>query len=245
MERLERETADNDRLALWIAFDYGGRAELVEAARRLHRGRASPPSDVDEDALAARLYAPGAARPRPPDPDVRRAADLELPALAARVRRARVHRHALAGLRRATTCAQALDEYAARRPARSAADEQLRLAHPRRGRRLLPLVLGVVWLGGWWLFGLALVAGLIALHELYAMARGAAAARARRATSARSLTLLGAAARRPDLDARRRPRHARARVRALRVRGRAQPATAAVSHDAAGRRLGRRSGSRT
>ena len=31
----------NDRLALWIAFDYGGRAELVEAARRLRRGRAS------------------------------------------------------------------------------------------------------------------------------------------------------------------------------------------------------------
>ena len=25
----------NDRLSLWIAFDYGGRAELVEAARRL------------------------------------------------------------------------------------------------------------------------------------------------------------------------------------------------------------------
>jgi phosphatidate cytidylyltransferase len=37
---------------------------------------------------------------------------------------------------------------------------------------LLPLVLGVVWLGGWWLFGLALAGGLLALHELYAMARG-------------------------------------------------------------------------
>jgi phosphatidate cytidylyltransferase len=37
---------------------------------------------------------------------------------------------------------------------------------------LLPLVLGLVWLGGWWLFGLALAAGLLALHELYTMARG-------------------------------------------------------------------------
>jgi phosphatidate cytidylyltransferase len=37
---------------------------------------------------------------------------------------------------------------------------------------LLPLVLGLVWLGGWWLFGLALVGGLVALHELYSMARG-------------------------------------------------------------------------
>lgn len=37
---------------------------------------------------------------------------------------------------------------------------------------LLPLVLGVVWLGGWWLFALAVAAGLVALHELYAMGRG-------------------------------------------------------------------------
>jgi phosphatidate cytidylyltransferase len=36
---------------------------------------------------------------------------------------------------------------------------------------LLPLVIGLVYLGGWWLFGLALVGGLLALHELYAMAR--------------------------------------------------------------------------
>ncbi len=36
---------------------------------------------------------------------------------------------------------------------------------------LLPVVIGVVYLGGWWLFGLALVGGLIALHELYGMAR--------------------------------------------------------------------------
>jgi phosphatidate cytidylyltransferase len=36
---------------------------------------------------------------------------------------------------------------------------------------LLPVVIGLVYLGGWWLFGLALVGGLLALHELYAMAR--------------------------------------------------------------------------
>jgi phosphatidate cytidylyltransferase len=35
----------------------------------------------------------------------------------------------------------------------------------------LPLVLGVVWLGGWWLCLLAIVVGVIALHELYVMAR--------------------------------------------------------------------------
>ena len=37
---------------------------------------------------------------------------------------------------------------------------------------LLPAVLGLVWLGGWWLFGVAVAAGLLALHELYTMARG-------------------------------------------------------------------------
>src|ERR671937_1965204 len=35
----------------------------------------------------------------------------------------------------------------------------------------LPVVFGLVWLGGWWLWVLAAAAGLIALHEFYAMAR--------------------------------------------------------------------------
>ena len=64
MAVLEETTADRDRLDLWIAFDYGGRAELVEAARRLVIDGV-PPSDVSEHALAARLYAPDL-----PDPDL-------------------------------------------------------------------------------------------------------------------------------------------------------------------------------
>jgi len=35
----------------------------------------------------------------------------------------------------------------------------------------LPLVLGVVWLGSWWLFALCAVAALLALHEFYSMTR--------------------------------------------------------------------------
>jgi phosphatidate cytidylyltransferase len=35
----------------------------------------------------------------------------------------------------------------------------------------VPVVLYLVYLGGWWLFGLAAVAALVALHELYVMAR--------------------------------------------------------------------------
>ncbi len=57
MDELERATCALDTLQLWIAFDYGGRAELVDAARRLVTDGVGP-EDVDEDALAARLYAP-------------------------------------------------------------------------------------------------------------------------------------------------------------------------------------------
>jgi phosphatidate cytidylyltransferase len=35
----------------------------------------------------------------------------------------------------------------------------------------LPLVLGLLWLGGWWLWVLCALAGLLALHEFYAMTR--------------------------------------------------------------------------
>src|SRR6266852_9394546 len=35
----------------------------------------------------------------------------------------------------------------------------------------LPLVLGLLWLDGWWLFGLAVVAAVVAVHEFVTMAR--------------------------------------------------------------------------
>ncbi len=64
MAALEAETAGNDRLQLWIAFDYGSRAELVEAARKLVEDGVRP-QDVSETALAERLFAPEL-----PDPDL-------------------------------------------------------------------------------------------------------------------------------------------------------------------------------
>jgi undecaprenyl diphosphate synthase len=64
MATLEAETAENDRLLLWIAFDYGSRAELVEAARKLVEDGVRP-QDVSETALAERLFAPEL-----PDPDL-------------------------------------------------------------------------------------------------------------------------------------------------------------------------------
>jgi undecaprenyl diphosphate synthase len=57
MTALEAETADRSTLLLWIAFDYGGRAEIVEAARRIVADGLST-DEVDEEAFARRLYAP-------------------------------------------------------------------------------------------------------------------------------------------------------------------------------------------
>jgi undecaprenyl diphosphate synthase len=64
IERLEETTATNERLQLWVAFDYGGRAEIVEAARRLVEEGVDP-RDIDENAIASRLYAP-----QMPEPDL-------------------------------------------------------------------------------------------------------------------------------------------------------------------------------
>jgi undecaprenyl diphosphate synthase len=61
MAELEQVTASESRLKLWIAFDYGGRAEIVEAARRL----VASGDVVDEESFAGHLYAP-----EMPDPDV-------------------------------------------------------------------------------------------------------------------------------------------------------------------------------
>ena len=57
MAALEEETLHNERLNLWIAFDYGGRDEIVQAARKLVESGIDP-REVDENALAAHLYAP-------------------------------------------------------------------------------------------------------------------------------------------------------------------------------------------
>jgi undecaprenyl diphosphate synthase len=64
MEELEQGTAENDVLDLYVCFDYGGRAEIVEAVRRLVRDGV-PADEIDDAALQARL-----ASPDMPDPDL-------------------------------------------------------------------------------------------------------------------------------------------------------------------------------
>lgn len=68
IDDVERKTEANTGLALTVAFNYGGKAEITEAARRLARdvaaGRRDPESITEEDFESA-LYTSGL-----PDPDL-------------------------------------------------------------------------------------------------------------------------------------------------------------------------------
>ena len=131
MEKLEAATAGLDTLELWIAFDYGGRAELVEAARRLVEDGVQA-ADVDErgSRLASRSARPP--RDRPAGADLGRAPDLELPPLGRGVRRVRLHRHAVARLRSRRVSRQRWRS-SGRAADGSAADEPAVVTHPGRG----------------------------------------------------------------------------------------------------------------
>jgi undecaprenyl diphosphate synthase len=68
IRRAEEKTADNDRLVLTIAANYGGRWDIMQAARQLaldvQAGRLDP-SQIDERQLADRLSFPDL-----PEPDL-------------------------------------------------------------------------------------------------------------------------------------------------------------------------------
>ncbi len=59
MDDVVRATADGASLTLNVALNYGGRAELVDAVRQLVADGVRP-EDIDEAALAKRLYQPDA-----------------------------------------------------------------------------------------------------------------------------------------------------------------------------------------
>jgi undecaprenyl diphosphate synthase len=92
-------TAANTGIRFNVCTNYGGRAELVGAARRLAeqvaRGELDPAA-IDERHFAAQLHTSGEADPRPADPHQRRAATQQFSAVAVGLRRAAHHRCALA-----------------------------------------------------------------------------------------------------------------------------------------------------
>ncbi len=57
-------TKNNDRIVVNVALNYGGRAEIVEALRRIVQEGVSP-DEITEDLVTAHLYTAGA-----PDPDL-------------------------------------------------------------------------------------------------------------------------------------------------------------------------------
>ncbi len=66
VERVTRETAQNDKLRLNLFISYGARAELTQAARQLAVDAVAgmvDPATIDEAAFAARLYTAGCADP--------------------------------------------------------------------------------------------------------------------------------------------------------------------------------------
>ena len=65
IERVERLTKDNRKMNLVVALNYGGRSEIVDAARRIMREGRIAPAKLDEKAFAAHLSTEGI-----PDPDL-------------------------------------------------------------------------------------------------------------------------------------------------------------------------------
>lgn len=64
IEETEELTADNRTMTFTMAFNYGGRAEIVDAVRAIVDEKI-PSSKIDETTIARHLYAPDM-----PDPDV-------------------------------------------------------------------------------------------------------------------------------------------------------------------------------
>lgn len=74
MAEAEAKTAGNARMTLFVAFNYGGRAEVVDAVRdAIEEG--VEPGDLDEAEVSRRLYAP---EMRPPDLVIRTSGERRL-----------------------------------------------------------------------------------------------------------------------------------------------------------------------
>jgi undecaprenyl diphosphate synthase len=61
MDAVERDTANNGKITLWICLSYGGRAEIVEAARAV----AAEGGEITEESLRAHFWSA-----QMPDPDI-------------------------------------------------------------------------------------------------------------------------------------------------------------------------------
>ena len=101
MRKLEEASKDNDGLNFQIAINYGSRDEITRAVPTSGGGcdrTESWPSDaIDEACISGYLDTAGSAGSGSSDPHQRRAAPVQLPALAAGLYRILFYRCALAG----------------------------------------------------------------------------------------------------------------------------------------------------
>tara|TARA_B100000586_G_scaffold265513_1_gene237306 strand:+ start:2780 stop:3475 length:696 start_codon:yes stop_codon:yes gene_type:complete len=74
IKKCEKMTFHNDKLILNLAFNYGGRSEIVKAVKKLVEDKVSPP-EISESQIETRLYTKGI-----PDPDmvIRTAGEMRL-----------------------------------------------------------------------------------------------------------------------------------------------------------------------
>lgn len=65
LRRVEEMTKDNDRMTIVLALNYGGRAEIVDAVKKILREKDLEPEMLDEKKFSSYLYTSGI-----PDPDL-------------------------------------------------------------------------------------------------------------------------------------------------------------------------------
>ena len=102
LNEAEELTKANTRLNLVVAFNYGSRQEIANAAQRLAREVAEgkrDPSSIDADALGQYLDAPDIPGSRPDHPHQRRTAAVEFPDVAGSLQRTGVRADPLARFR--------------------------------------------------------------------------------------------------------------------------------------------------
>ena len=191
LEALRADSAKNRSMVLTLALSYGGREELVAMARRVaEKVKAGPARALGDQrgrASTALLWTPGCPG-GPRHPHLGRAPAVELPVVAERLRRAPLHRDAVARLPRAPASGVPRGLPGPRAPvrvdwgpgaggaggphsqSRNVTDKNRNLI-VRVGSALvlLPVVLFLLYRGGYWTAALLGFAAAACTHEYVAI----------------------------------------------------------------------------
>jgi undecaprenyl diphosphate synthase len=177
MRWAEELTAGNTRMILFIAFNYGGRLEIVDAVREaLAEGRA--PAELDERDVSSHLYSP---LMRDPDLVIRTSGRCGC-RTSFSGRRHILSCTSRANCGRISTRQSCAAPWTTMPPVSVASAAGVRKTTAGRRAAMLryrvmvaivgiPIGLAAVVLGGYYLFGLGLLLTIIGLHEYYTLLR--------------------------------------------------------------------------